>query len=44
MDPLTMARNMLAKPGGTPCRYSADDFAESVWYWSARAKYSPEAD
>lgn len=38
MDPLTMARNMLAKPGGTPCDYTARQFAEAVWYWSARAK------
>lgn len=37
MDPLTMARNMLVKPGGTPCDYSARDFAEAIWYWSTRA-------
>ena len=37
MDPLTMARNMLAKPGGTPCDYTAVQFAEAVWYWAARA-------
>ncbi len=37
MDPLTMARNMLAKPGGTPCEYTARQFAEAVWYWSSRA-------
>jgi hypothetical protein len=37
MDPLTMARNMLAKPGGTPCDYTAREFAEAVWYWSRRA-------
>ncbi len=36
MDPLTMARNMLAKPGGTPCAYTAREFAEAVWYWSDR--------
>lgn len=40
MDPLTMARNMLAKPGGTPCTYSAEEFAEAVWYWADRAKPS----
>mgnify|MGYP000104930427 CR=1 FL=1 len=38
LDPLTMARNMLAKPGGTPCGYTADAFAEAVWYWSRRAR------
>ncbi|MBN2170691.1 MAG: DUF3228 family protein [Candidatus Krumholzibacteriota bacterium] len=37
MRPLTMARNFLGKPGGTPCRYTAEQFAEAVWYWSARA-------
>lgn len=41
MDPLTMARNMLAKPGGTPCDYTAEQFAESVWYWAGRAKVDP---
>ncbi|MBU0742469.1 DUF3228 family protein [bacterium] len=38
MDPLTMARNMLAKPGGTPCRYTAGQFAAAVWYWRDRAR------
>ncbi|MBU2502315.1 DUF3228 family protein, partial [bacterium] len=42
MDPLTMARNMLAKPGGTPCTYTAEQFAEAVWYWAARAAAMPE--
>ncbi len=37
MDPLTMARNMLEKPGGTYCSYTAAQFAEAIWYWSARA-------
>lgn len=37
MDPVTMARNMLGKPGGTFCEYSAGEFAESVWYWAGRA-------
>ncbi len=37
MDPITMARNMLEKTGGTYCGYSALDFAESIWYWSSRA-------
>lgn len=38
MDPLTMARNMLAKPGGTPCDYTAEEFAAAVWYWARRVK------
>ena len=37
MDPLTMARNMLEKPGGTYCAYSAEEYAEAIWYWAARA-------
>jgi Protein of unknown function (DUF3228) len=37
IDPLTMARNMLEKPGGTYCDYTAQQFAESIWYWSRRA-------
>jgi len=38
MDPLTMARNLLAKPGGTPCAYTAEEFAAAVWFWARRAK------
>jgi hypothetical protein len=41
MDPLTMARNMLAMPGGTPCEYTARQFADSIWYWAGRAKVDP---
>ena len=37
MDPVTMARNTLEKPGGTFCEYSAAEFAESIWYWAGRA-------
>ncbi len=37
MDPLTMARNMLEKTGGTYCAYTAEQYAESIWYWAARA-------
>ncbi len=37
MDPLTMARNMLEKPGGTYCAYTAAQFAEAIWYWAGRA-------
>jgi hypothetical protein len=32
-----MARNMLEKPGGTFCEYSAGEFAEAVWFWAGRA-------
>ncbi len=37
MDPLTMARNMMEKPGGTYAPYTAEQFAESIYYWSRRA-------
>jgi len=37
MDPLTMARNMLEKPGGTYAPYSAWEFAEAIYFWSCRA-------
>jgi len=38
MDPLTMARNFLEKPGGTFAPYTAHEFAESIYYWSRRAR------
>jgi len=44
MDPLTMARNMLEKPGGTYAPYSAQEFAESIYYWSCRATAHVEKD
>lgn len=44
MDPLTMARNLLRKPGGTFCAYSAGQFAEAVWYWARRAAAEPAGE
>lgn len=38
MPPLTMARNMLEKEGGTKSVYTADEFAEAIYYWSQRIK------
>lgn len=38
MSPSTMARNMLARPGGTPATYSAEDFARAIDYWARRAR------
>lgn len=38
MHPVTMARNFLEKAGGTYAPYTAQQFAEAVWYWSTRAK------
>jgi hypothetical protein len=34
MEPLTMARNFLEKPGGTKGVYTAQEFAEAIWYHS----------
>ena len=43
MDPLTMARNFLEKPGGTFAPYTARQFAEAIWYWARRApRHQPE--
>ncbi len=44
MRPLTMARNYLRRPGGTPCDYSARGFAEAILYWSARCGALREED
>ncbi len=38
MSPLTMARNFLQKPGGTFAPYTAQQFAESIYYWSMLTK------
>jgi hypothetical protein len=35
--PVSMARNMLGLPGGTKAVYTAEQFAESIIYWSTRA-------
>ena len=34
IPPLTMARNYLGEDGGTLGEYTADQFAESIWFWS----------
>lgn len=36
MEPLTMARNFLEKTGGTKSIYTAEQFAESIYYWSTQ--------
>jgi len=38
MHPLAMARNALEKAGGTMSKYTAQEFAEAIWYWSQRVK------
>jgi hypothetical protein len=37
MDPMTMARNFLVLEGGTRGDFTAQQFAESIVYWSTRA-------
>ena len=44
MKPVTMARNFLARPGGTPCEYSARDFALAIEYWSRRCDLLEDDD
>lgn len=36
IPPVTMARNHLHKKGGTQANYTADEFAESIWYYKSR--------
>jgi hypothetical protein len=38
MSPLTMARNYLQKAGGTFAPYTAQQFAESIYFWSQYIK------
>lgn len=38
MTGLDMSRNMLEKVGGTKSEYSAQEFAEAIWYWSGLVK------
>jgi hypothetical protein len=38
MEPLTMARNFLHKPGGTFAPYTAEEFAHSIYFWSQYVK------
>lgn len=33
MHPMTMARNMLNKEGGTKAEYTGQQFAEALWFW-----------
>ncbi len=37
MTPITMARNFLGLVGGTWAEYTAQEFAESILFWSKRA-------
>jgi len=44
MDPMTMARNFLVLPGGTKGDFTAQQFAESIIYWSTRALVDIDLD
>ena len=44
MNPVTMARNLMAEPGGTPCEYTARELAEAILYWSRHCNALPEAE
>jgi hypothetical protein len=39
MHPMTMARNMLNKEGGTKAEYTGQQFAESLWFWKDYVLY-----
>lgn len=41
MSPMAMARNFLGLTGGTPAAYTAQEFAESIAYWSDKAMIEP---
>ena len=38
MHPLTMARNFLEEAGGTKRSYTAEEFAEAIYFWSQFVK------
>ena len=44
MTPLAMARNMLDKEGGTKSEYTAEEFAEAIYYWSQRVRIKKMED
>jgi hypothetical protein len=44
MHPMTMARNMLQKAGGTKGEYSGQQFAEALWFWREYAPVKGECD
>ena len=39
MHPITMARNMLDKTGGTKAEYTGRQFAEALWFWKDYVLY-----
>lgn len=41
MHPVAMARNFLAREGGTAATYTAEEFAKAIEYWSCHAMVTP---
>ena len=44
MQPMTMARNMLNKEGGTKAEYTGQQFAESLWFWKEHCMYEGDGE
>jgi hypothetical protein len=42
--PLSMARNQLNRPGGTPANYTTDQYAKAILYWSRRVHVGVDPD
>lgn len=42
--PLSMARNHLNRPGGSPATYTVDDYAKAILYWSRRVHVGADPD
>ena len=38
MHPVAMARNFLHLKGGTEAVYTAEEFAQSIWFWATHAQ------
>lgn len=44
MYPMTMARNMLQKDGGTKGDYTGQQFAEALWFWKDYVLYEGDEE
>ncbi len=42
--PLSMARNQLGRPGGSPATYTAAEYAKAILYWSRRVMVGEDPD
>lgn len=42
MHPVTMARNFLNRTGGTPAKYTAEEFAQAIEFWSNHVMVAPK--